>query len=136
MFDKPFKAEIVTPARIVFSGDVVSVSAPGVLGGFQVLFNHAPMISSIGIGVLTVKSAGGVDQRYATSGGFVEVRNNALLVLVESAERAEDIDGARAEASRDRAEKRLREKAPDLDVARAEAALQRALNRLRVAGRV
>jgi F-type H+-transporting ATPase subunit epsilon len=136
MFDKPFKAEIVTPSRIVFSGDVVSVSAPGVLGGFQVLFNHAPMISSIGIGMLTVKAPDGLDQRYATSGGFVEVRNNAVLVLVESAERAEEIDLARAEAARDRAEKRLQEKADDLNLARAEASLQRALNRLRVAGRV
>ena len=70
---------------------------------------------------------------YATSGGFLEVRDNRVRVLLDTAERVEEIDVERATAARERAERRLRERAADVDVPRAEAALRRALNRLRTA---
>lgn len=136
MYEKPFKLEIVSPERVIFSNEAVSLSAPGVVGGFQILYNHAPFLSALTAGRLKVKVIDGKEILYATSGGFVEVKNNTVVVLVESAERAEEIDVKRAEAARERAEKRLREKNMDLDVERAHAALQRAMNRLRIAGRL
>ncbi len=135
MYEKPFKLEIVAPDRMVYSGEATSLSAPGVEGGFQVLVNHAPLLSSLEVGEIKVKGVDGRDTRYAACGGFVEVRDNRVVVLVESAERADEIDVSRARASRERAETRLRAPAKDVDTERARASLFRALNRLRVAAR-
>jgi F-type H+-transporting ATPase subunit epsilon len=135
MYEKPFTLEIVSPGRVVFNGEVTSFSAPGTEGGFQVLVNHAPLLSSLEIGEMKVKSADGRDTHYATSGGFVEVRGNRVVALVEAVERADEIDVARAQASRDRAEQRLRTPTKDIDADRARASLFRALNRLRVAAK-
>lgn len=134
MSEKTFYLEIVTPRKVIFQGDVLSVSAPGVMGGFQVLIHHAPMFAAIEIGVLKVVDSSGNELRYATSGGIVEVRNNKILVLAETVESPDEIDIPRAEAARDRAKKRLQHRTPELDIRRAELALARALNRLRVAG--
>ena len=131
MFDKPFALEVITPERTVLSAQVVSVGAPGIEGGFQVLFAHAPMLSALETGRVTVRLADGTEQIFATSGGFLEVRDNKVLLLLETAERPQDIDVQRAEAARDRAKERLAHRTADLDVVRAEGALQRALNRLR-----
>lgn len=133
MADKAFKLEIVTPKRTVFNGDVISFSAPGVLGGFQVLKNHAPLLSNIAIGEVKLVDGSGQESRYATSGGFVEVHENKVMMLAETAERSDEIDVGRAEASRDRARKRLAEKNAETDLDRARLALFRAMNRLKVA---
>ncbi|MGA3246091.1 MAG: F0F1 ATP synthase subunit epsilon [Bacteroidota bacterium] len=133
MADKAFKLEIVTPKKIVFSGDVISFSAPGVVGGFQVLKSHAPLLSNIAIGEVKLVDGSGQELRYATSGGFVEVHENKVVMLAETAERSDEIDVARAEAARERARKRLAEKRADIDVDRARLALFRSLNRLKVA---
>jgi F-type H+-transporting ATPase subunit epsilon len=135
MYEKPFKLDIIAPDRVVFSGEVTSFSAPGVEGGFQVLVNHAPLLSSLDIGEMKVKSTDGVDTRYAASGGFVEVRANKVIVLVETAERSDVIDIKRASAARERAQQRLQSHAKDIDFERAKTALYRALNRLRVASK-
>lgn len=136
MFDKPFELEIVTPDRIVFQGEVTAVRVPGTQGGFQVLASHAPLMSSIEVGAITAKDTQGQDHRFSTSGGFVEVRENRMVVVAESAEPAGDIDVERARAAHDRAEKRLHDRAEGIDFARAEAALRRAVNRLRIAGKM
>ena len=104
------------------------------MGGFQVLYNHAPLLSSLTIGRLKVKDMLGTDVIYSAGGGVVEVRRNVVTVLVESAERAEDIDVERARAARDRASKRLHTRDASIDIERARLALWRAVNRLRVAG--
>ena len=135
MYEKPFALQIISPARVVFEGEATSVSAPGALGGFQVLCNHAPLLSSLDVGPLKVRDTQGVDTVYATGGGYLEVRDNVAVVLVESAERPEEIDVARARAARERAEARLKSHDPQFDARRAELALARALNRLRLAGR-
>lgn len=135
MADKEFQLEIVTPRRVVFQAPVVSFSAPGVVGGFQVLRSHAPLLSSIGIGEVKIIDAQGRELYYATSGGFVEVHDNRVVLLAETAEEAHEIDIKRAEAARDRALKRIAEKRIETDMERARAALQRALNRLKVARR-
>lgn len=135
MYEKPFALEIIAPDRVVFSGKATSFSAPGIEGGFQVLVNHAPLVSALEVGELKVKSTAGADTRYAASGGFVEVRDNKVIVLAESAERADEIDIQRATAARDRAKRRLRSREKDIDLERARAALYRALNRLRIASK-
>jgi F-type H+-transporting ATPase subunit epsilon len=135
MYEKPFKLEIVSPRRVVYSGDATSVSLPGAMGGFQVLHSHAPLLSSLNVGTMKLRTVEGTDVYYATSGGFVEVRDNVVTVVVESAERADEIDVDRARRSADRAHERLNVRPADIDVTRAEASLARAMNRLRVAER-
>jgi F-type H+-transporting ATPase subunit epsilon len=135
MTDKIYRLEIVTPNKVVFSGDVTSFSAPGVIGGFQVLRNHAPLLSNIAVGEVKVVDAAGSESRYATSGGFVEVHENKLVMLAETAERSDEIDVTRAEAARERARKRLADKEAGIEIERARLALHRALNRLKVAAR-
>jgi ATP synthase, F1 epsilon subunit (delta in mitochondria) len=132
MADKILQLEIVTPRRVVFKGEVTSFSAPGVVGGFQILYNHAPLLSSLKIGEVKIKEASGTEFHYAISGGFVEVRENHILLLAETAERTDEIDAERAKASRDRAQKRMSEKKQDIDFERARLALYRALNRLKI----
>jgi F-type H+-transporting ATPase subunit epsilon len=134
MADKLFHLEIVTPRRVTFSGEVQSFSAPGVMGGFQVLHSHAPLLSAVAIGEVKLLDTDGKESRYATSGGFVEVRNNKVVFLAETAERSDEIDGDRAKAAQERARKRLIERAKEMDMERARAALLRAVNRLRIAG--
>ena len=134
MADKILQLEIVTPRRVVFKGEVTSFSAPGVVGGFQVLYNHAPLLSLLEIGKVKIKEASGTEFHYAISGGFVEVRENHVLLLAETAERTDEIDAQRAKSSRDRAQKRMAEKKSDIDFERARFALYRALNRLKIAG--
>lgn len=133
MFDKPYKLEIVTPKKTIFSGEVVSFSAPGVLGGFQVLISHAPLLSAVDVGEVKLMNPGGKEFKYATSGGFVEVKNNEAVMLAETIEEADEIDIKRAEAARKRASKRIKERKPGTDLKRAEAALMRAMNRIRIA---
>ena len=130
-----FKLEIVTPKRVVFDGEAESFTAPGVEGGFQVLVGHAPMLAEIGVGEVTVRDAGGERTHYATSGGVVEVKRNHVILMAESAERADEIDTKRAEAAKDRARSRISEHSPDTDVERARNALGRAANRLKVSAR-
>jgi len=136
MFDKPFMLQVITPSRVVFSGEAVGISAPGVEGGFQVLRDHAALLSGLEPGRMKVLNADGSEVVYATGGGVLEVFDNTVVVLAESAERADEIDIERARAARGRAEQRLRERGPDLDVDRASMSLRRALNRLRVAGTI
>ncbi|MBI1804059.1 MAG: F0F1 ATP synthase subunit epsilon [Ignavibacteriae bacterium] len=135
MAEKVFKLEIVTPRRVVFSGDVESVSAPGVAGGFQVLYNHAPLLAAIGIGEVKIRDAEGKEARYATSGGFVDVLKNHITMLAETAECADEIDVKRAESAKERATKRLQDRMPETNEERARVALMRAINRLRIAQR-
>ncbi len=110
----------------------MSFSAPGEEGGFQVLYNHAPLLSAIVVGEVKIQESDGKLARYATSGGFVEVLSNHVVLLAETAESSEEIDVRRAEEAKRRAEERLHEPAPDLDIQRARLALARALNRLRI----
>lgn len=134
MNGKEFNLEIVTPKRIVFNALVNSFSAPGVLGGFQVLHNHAPLLSILTIGKAKVLDADGKETHYATSGGFVEVRDNKVVMLADTAERSDEINVERAQASVSRAKKRIAEKESGIDIDRARLSLLRALNRLKVSG--
>jgi F-type H+-transporting ATPase subunit epsilon len=127
--------EVVTGERVVYEQDdvdiVVSRTAEGVAG---ILPRHVPLIAMLVPGEMRVKKAG-QEQVLAVYGGFLEVAHNRVRVLADSAERAEEIDLARAETARQRAESRLAQRAADIDLARAQMALQRSLLRLRVARR-
>jgi len=120
---------------VLSDSDIVSVTAPGAQGYFGVLASHAPMMTELKLGKLDLRRAHGASDAMAVSGGFLEVFEDKVSVLAESAELAEEIDVERAEQARKRAEERLAQAGPDVDAARAEAALERAINRLRVAGR-
>jgi F-type H+-transporting ATPase subunit epsilon len=123
--------EIITPEKPIFNDQVESVTIPGTMGGFQILKDHAPLISSFEIGVVKVKS-NSKESYFATAGGTVEVNQNKVLVLADSIEKISDIDEDRAQKAKQRAEERLRKKNDeDIDEARARAALNRALNRLK-----
>jgi F-type H+-transporting ATPase subunit epsilon len=131
-----FKLDIVTAERAVYSGDVDMVIAPGIEGQLGILPHHAPLMTTLQAGELRVKK-GGEEVSLAISGGFLEVRPDRVVILADAAERAEEIDVARAEAAKRRAQERLTEKlAPGVNEARAEAALHRSLARLKVASSV
>jgi F-type H+-transporting ATPase subunit epsilon len=135
MTEKTLQLDIVTPERLVFSGSIDSITAPGVDGYFQILPGHTLFISTIQIGEIQVKR-GGAAEYYATSGGFVEVHYDKVSVLAETAEHSNNIDIQRAQAAKERAEQRLKSGDKTVDVDRARLSLFRALNRLRVRSRI
>jgi len=124
------KLEIITPEKIIYNKTVDSITVPGTKGGFQVLKDHAPLMSTLEIGVMVVKK--GDDTRYfSISGGTIEVLDNKVLVLADSTELISDIDIDRAEAAKQRAEERIKKrKEEEIDTLRAELALKRAINRI------
>lgn len=133
MAEKLLSVELATPDHKQNIGEALSCTAPGVLGKFQVLPGHTSFISELGIGEVKV-ALPEATRFYAVAGGFLEVLQNRVLLLLDTAEAAEDIDVARAQEAKDRAENRLANKSTgNIDVTRAEAALARAINRLKVA---
>ena len=130
----PIKLEVVTAERQVYSGDVDFVSAPGVMGRLGFLPKHSPLLTALEAGELRF-TKGDEEQCFAISGGFMEVRPHQVIVLVDTAERAEEIDLARAEAARQRAEDLLTERPPGVDTTAIEGALRRSRIRLKVGRR-
>jgi F-type H+-transporting ATPase subunit epsilon len=125
--------EIVTPDRALGREEVDEVQLPGSDGYFGVLPGHTPLLSTLMVGELWYRI--GQEKHYlAVAGGFAEVLPDRVTVLADIGERAEDIDRARAEAAKRRAEERLA-KAVDVDLERARQALQKSLTRLQVATR-
>lgn len=125
--------EIVSPAGKVFTGEATGLQAPGVRGSFEVLRNHAPMVAAFDVGTLRVTVPSGDHIVFATSGGFLEVLNNTVSVLAESAEIPSEIDIERAQRAEERARTLLVEAGESLERERALAALERARNRVRAA---
>jgi F-type H+-transporting ATPase subunit epsilon len=128
------RLEIVTAERLVYSDDVDVVVAPGIEGQLGILPHHAPLMTMLQPGELLLRK-GGEETYLAISGGFLEVFQNKVVILADTAERAEEIDIARAEEARRRAQAQLGKPSPEVDQAAAEAALRRALTRLKVAER-
>ena len=129
--------ELATPTRLLVSGEVDEVVAPGTEGYFGVLPGHAALLTTLSAGELRYRQ-GREEHRIAVIGGFAEVNGDRVIILAEEAERPEEIDRARAEGARQRAEQRLAGRGPrgsqeGIDYVRALAALQRALARLQVA---
>ena len=126
--------EIVTPDGIAFSGEITSCTAPGENGQFQILNDHAPFLANLQIGELKVQMKDG-EKVLSTGGGFLEVKDNIISIIVESAEFADNIDVSRAKEAEKRARERLEQKG-GIDLARAELALLRALSRLKVTSKL
>jgi F-type H+-transporting ATPase subunit epsilon len=127
---------IVTPERQLVREGVAEVTLPGAEGQLGILPGHAPLITELGIGELTYRAKGAGDLAHvAIISGFAEVLGDRVTVLAETAERPEEIDIARAEDAKKRAEQRLASAAsdPNIDWARAAVALQRSLIRIQVA---
>lgn len=124
--------EIISPEKIVYSGKVRSVTIPGTKGNFQVLYNHAPLISTFEIGIIKLDLSDSSTRIFTTSGGSAEVLNNKVLILSDTVEPIESIDIERARRAKERAESRLKKKEGIIDVDRARVALARALNRIKM----
>jgi F-type H+-transporting ATPase subunit epsilon len=134
MLPESIELVIVTPERQYLRESVVEVVLPGAAGELGILPGHAPLMTELGIGELTYRGAGSNPSGVlAIIQGFAEVLGDRVTVLAETAERAAEIDLARAEAAKARAEQRLATSDPNIDWDRAFVALQRAVIRIQVA---
>ncbi|MCL2706992.1 MAG: F0F1 ATP synthase subunit epsilon [Dehalococcoidia bacterium] len=130
------KLDIVTAERMVFSEEVEEVIVPGIDGELGILPYHAPLMTILSSGELQIRQEG-TEVNLAVSGGFIDVRPDHIIILADSAERAEEIDISRAEEARRRAEQAKTDASSGSaeDALAAEASLKRALTRLKVARR-
>jgi F-type H+-transporting ATPase subunit epsilon len=129
-----FKLEIVTAERMVFSDDVSAVIAWGVEGQLGILPHHAPLMTMLQPGDILIRKDK-EEEFFAISGGFLEVRPDKVIILADACERVEEIDIARAEEAKKRAQETMKSAPLSADAAAAEAALRRSLARLKVAER-
>lgn len=130
---KQIHLQIVTPRKIVFEGEVEKLTAPGVMGPFQVLFNHAPIVAALTSGLLHLTTLDGKTEYFALSGGILELHENKVSVLADAVEGKSEIDIDRARRSLERAQERMKDRR-SIDVTRAESSLARATVRLKIAG--
>jgi len=129
------RLDMVTPYKQVLSQDVDEVTAPGTVGEFGILPGHTPLLTTLKIGELSYRQ-GAETFHVAVNWGYVEVEEDKVTVLVETAEPADEIDLERARAALGRAEEALRKLSPeDKDFLTQQAAVERALIRIQVAGR-
>jgi F-type H+-transporting ATPase subunit epsilon len=127
-----FQLEIVTPTRLLVEEAAEEAQIPGSSGYLGILPGHAPLISELGVGIITYKTSGGT-HTLSVAWGFMEVLPDKVTILAEAAERPDEIDTGRAEQSKERSEERLKSNDPEVDYTRAEDALKRAETRLDVA---
>jgi F-type H+-transporting ATPase subunit epsilon len=127
-----FQLEIVTPAKLLVKDEAEEAQIPGLSGYLGILPGHAPLLTELGVGIITYK-ASGTTHTLAVAWGFAEVLPEKVTILAEAAERPQEIDVDRAQKAKERAEQLLKSNNPELDYARAEDALQRAETRLNVA---
>jgi F-type H+-transporting ATPase subunit epsilon len=129
-----FQLEIVTPEKKVVDTPAEEVQIPAKDGYLGVLPGHAPLITELGVGEISYRE-GATEQRLAVAWGFAEVLPGKVTILAESAERPSEIDVARSQQAKERAEQRLAGGDSTVDVERALDSLQRAESRLDVAGK-
>jgi|SRR5579885_390759 F-type H+-transporting ATPase subunit epsilon len=127
--------EVVTQDRNVYSGEADMVVAPGSEGVLGILPRHAPLLTMLKPGELRIKYNNDEEALFV-AGGFMEVSHNVVTVLADAAERAEDIDMARAEEARRRAQTLLEQRTSDVDIGSVQGALERAVSRLKIADTV
>lgn len=130
MAERRIKIEFCAPTHTPVSVDADEVIVPGAAGMFTVLPGHTPLLTSLGIGVLTAYESPVNARRFAIHGGFAEVIDDHVTILADTMELAENIDTPRAEAATERAKERLRKRAETTDIARAEVALARSIARM------
>lgn len=130
-----FNLQIVTPEREIYNAPVESVTAPGLMGSFGVMANHAPLVAALEPGLVKIRDADLRELRMFVGGGFFQISNNQAMLLADSAEFASEINLERAQAAEERARKRLdgQLEGEILQRERAETALKRARVRARIA---
>jgi F-type H+-transporting ATPase subunit epsilon len=129
-----FRLEIVTAERMIFSDDVSAILAWGVEGQLGILPHHAPLMTMLQPGDLMIRKDK-EEEHLAISGGFLEVRPDKVIILADACERIDEIDIARAEEAKKRAQETLKAGPLTADAASAQAALRRSLARLKLAER-
>jgi len=129
--ENTIRLEVITPHGPLISEMVHSLTAPASLGSLGVLHNHAPLLTTLEAGLLSYEKAGQKPQTIVMDAGLMEVCHNQVLVLVQAAEKTEDVDLERAQAALSRAKERLALGSKDTDIPRARASLNRALNRIK-----
>ena len=130
----PMMLEIITAERQVYSGEVDMVIAPGVDGQLGILPKHAPLMTMLKPGELTIRKDG-EDIYVAVSGGFMEVLGNRVSVLADACERSDEIDEERAQEAMRRAQERLADRGSQMELGQAMASVQRAQTRLNLVRR-
>ena len=125
--------EIVSPEKKVFSGKVQSVSAPGILGEFQVLYNHAALVSTLDTGRIKVMNENNIEEIFATGGGVLEVKENKVSILAESIESKKEINVERAQKALTNAELALKDAKSSIEKEEIYNSKRRAQNRIRIA---
>ena len=130
----PIQLQIITAEREVFSGQVDALNAPGVEGQLGILPDHAPLMTVLQPGELTVRTGG--DESYlALSGGYLEVLGNQVIILADAAEDVDEIDEQRAQQAVELARQRIAGRESDVELEQAVASLRRAQVRVTVARR-
>jgi len=132
---KTIKFELVTPERVVLKEEVLQATIPTQSGEITILPDHIPLVSILIPGVIELKKMTGESEVISVSGGFVEVLKNKLVILADTAERAADIDEARAEEARKRAETLMAEKREDVDFSAVQAKIAKELARVKAVRR-
>ncbi len=127
-----FQLEIVTPEKLVVKEAVEEAQIPGLNGYLGILPGHAPLITELGVGVITYR-AGGTTKTLSVAWGFAEVLQDKVTILAETVERPDEIDVARAQQAKERAEQLLKSNDPELDYDRVQDDLRRAETRLKIA---
>jgi len=127
--------EIITAERQVYSDEVDMVIAPGIDGQLGILPRHAPLMTILKSGELTVRKEGEEDLYVAVSGGFMEVLGNRVSILADACERSDEIDEERAQQAVQRAQERLANRDSDMDLEKGMASLQRAQTRVNLVRR-
>lgn len=130
---RDFVLSVVAPDKLIFEDRVTSVVAPGTEGYFGVMAGHLPLIASLRPGLLEYVDAGGQRHFVYVGGGFAEMSGEKMTILADEAERARDIDVARAETALDEARKALRGENSNLSSEEAVLEVERAVNRLKAA---
>ena len=131
----PMMLEIITAEREVYSDEVDMVVAPGIDGQLGILPRHAPLMTILKAGELTVRKEGEEDMYVAVSGGFMEVLGNRVSILADACERSDEIDEERAQQAVQRAQERLANRGDDMELERAMASLRRAQVRVNLVRR-
>ena len=130
----PIQLQIITAEREVFSGQVDALNAPGVEGQLGILPDHAPLMTVLQPGELTVRT-GGEESYLALSGGYLEVLGNQVIILADAAEDVDEIDEQRAQQAVEQARQRIASRESDVELEQAVASLRRAQARVTVARR-
>ena len=131
--ERAFALKIITPDRVFYEGDAIMVELRTTEGEIGVFKNHIPLTCVVAPGLLRIRESDKETKVAALISGFVEILQDSMTILAEVVEWSDEIDLARAEEAKERAEKRITEKADDTDMRRAECALQRSIARIEAA---